>query len=269
MPSTSTSRRLLVSGRGLRLSFRTDIYRPWTWKEAASRLGQAPRKIEELKVLDGIDFDVFEGERVGILGVNGVGKTSLCRCVAGFYQPTAGKVRVHGEVRAIFDTAFGIQPELTGRENAELLSEFLYPGDFDKTELIEDALDFSELGHFLDVPFRLYSNGMQARLCLSLISCRPCDLLILDEVFEGADAFFRTKIARRILNMIEHSGAVLFVSHTPEQIKTVCNRLIVLHQGKIAFDGDVDEGLAFYGGFSLPAGAQSTIYSADPEASPR
>ncbi|MBI3543174.1 MAG: ABC transporter ATP-binding protein [Deltaproteobacteria bacterium] len=88
---------------------------------------------------------------------------------------------------------------------------------------------------------------MQARLCLSMISCRPCDILILDEVFDGADAFFREKISSRILKMIESSGAVLFVSHGMEQVRRVCNRVLVLKEGAVVFDGDVETGIKLYG----------------------
>jgi ABC-type polysaccharide/polyol phosphate transport system ATPase subunit len=181
------------------------------------------------------------------LGVNGTGKTSLCRCLAGIYTPNQGEVIVHGQVRAIFDTQIGIQPDLTGRENAELLAEFIYPEDHhEHKQMIEEALTFSELGQFVDMPYRLYSNGMQARLCLSMISCKPCDLLILDEVFDGADIFFREKIATRVMKMVAESGACIFVSHDSGQIRKVCNRLIVLQKGQVIHDGDVEAGLKIY-----------------------
>ncbi len=269
MPSTSASDpvqpqgRLLVRARDLSLNFYAAAYRPWTWKEAVSRFSPKLRRREKpaqmLQVIDGVNLEIREGERVGILGVNGVGKTTLCRWIAGFYRPTSGEVTTFGTVRAIFDTSFGIQADLTGRENAALLGEFLYPEGTpaERAMHIEDALEFSELGDFVDMPFRLYSNGMQARLCLSLISCRPCDLLILDEVFDGADQFFRKKISLRILKMIEGSGAVLFVSHAAEQLRSVCNRLLILHQGRIAYDGPVSEGLRYYEGFQVRPGATS------------
>src|SRR5256885_10895379 len=101
--------------------------------------------------------------------------------------PNSGKIQVMGQARAVFDTHVGIHPELTGRENAWLLAEFLYPELEDKQSIVDEALEFSELGKFVDLPFRLYSNGMQTRLCLSVVTARPSDLLILDEVFDGAD----------------------------------------------------------------------------------
>jgi ABC-type polysaccharide/polyol phosphate transport system ATPase subunit len=202
------------------------------------------RDIKE--VLKKINIKIFKGERVAFMGLNGTGKTSLCRMIAGIYHPTTGKVYVKGQTRAFFDTNMGIFPELTGRENAWILAQLIFPEIEDHTELIQSALDFSELGPALDLPFRTYSNGMQTRLCLSVISSRPSEILILDEVFEGADAPFRKKISARILGAIQDSDAVIFVSHHEEQIETICNRAIVIGKGSVLFDGKPDQAAAFY-----------------------
>ena len=131
--------------------------------------------------------------------------------------------------------------------SADILYEFLFPNlGSEKKQIIEEALQFSELGDFLDVPYKFYSNGMQTRLCLSLISALPSELLILDEVFDGADQFFRKKISARVKNMIEKSGVVVFVSHSNEQILEVCNRVIILSHGRIVFDGLPQEGIDKY-----------------------
>lgn len=251
MPSTTTSK-VIAKINQMGMVFPTQVYKSWTlrdlWvesiKDPINKLFRSP---DRLVVLDNISFEVFNGDRIGIIGVNGVGKSTLCRCLAGFYKPTKGSIQTYGKVRAIFDTSVGIYPELTGRENAYLLAEFIYPelGAKNK-EVVEEALVFSELGSFLDVPYRTYSNGMQARLSLSIVSCLPSELLILDEVFDGADQFFREKISNRILEVIEKSGAVIFVSHSEEQVAKVCNRAIWIKDGKIAFDGDPKEGLALY-----------------------
>src|SRR5690606_40243843 len=175
---------------------------------------------DQLHVLKGIDLKLNRGDRLGILGVNGSGKTTLCRCISGMYVPTKGTININGEVRSIFDTSVGIIPELTGRENAYLLSRFIFPhiSKEERKRIVEEALDFTELGHFLDTPYRTYSKGMQARLSLSIISSKPTDLLILDEVFDGADEFFQAKISKRVLDMIHNSGSVIFVSHSPDQV---------------------------------------------------
>lgn len=256
MPSSLTSNSAasapILEVRDLSLTFKANVHRHWTWRDwfvgmTGKRSLTSLQAGDPLKVLKSVSFSVNPGERVGILGVNGTGKTSLCRCIAGVYRPSSGQIRLQGQVRAIFDTSIGIYPELTGRENARLLAKFMYPGmNKEHEEMVREALEFSGLGEFIDVPYRLYSNGMQARLCLSMISCRPGNLLILDEVFDGADLFFREKISGRIHSLIEKSTAALFVSHSPDQIKRVCSRVLILHQGRVAHDGDVADGLTTY-----------------------
>jgi ABC-type polysaccharide/polyol phosphate transport system ATPase subunit len=112
--------------------------------------------------------------------------------------------------------------------------------------MVEEAIEFSELGHFIDVPFNQYSKGMQSRLLLSLISSQPADILILDEVFDGADIFFQKKLAERMKSFIQKAGATIFVSHSLAQIKEVCNKVLVIHNGKVRFFGDVDPGIESY-----------------------
>jgi ABC-type polysaccharide/polyol phosphate transport system ATPase subunit len=250
MPSTSTSDVLLNLDR-VNLVFKADVYRARTWRDVFTSLASNPVDFlvsspDRIHIAKNVSFKISKGERVGIIGVNGAGKTSLCRCISGMYSPTSGKLETFGKVRAIFEPGIGIVPELTGRENAELLAKLMFPGDPEQVSMVNEALEFSELGQFLDVAYKYYSKGMQARLCLSLISAKACDVLILDEVFDGADLFFKEKLSKRVLKMIEESGAVLFVSHSPEQVHEICNRVIWLHHGQVMFDGDVQEGIERY-----------------------
>jgi ABC-type polysaccharide/polyol phosphate transport system ATPase subunit len=196
--------------------------------------------------VDDISFDLTRGARLGIIGVNGAGKTTLCRCLAGMMKAQQGEVKTYGDVRAIFDTGTGIMPDLTGRENAFLLARLFFPYIQELATIVEESISFSELGHFIDIPFRQYSKGMQSRLLLSLISAVPTDILILDEVFDGADVFFQQKLAKRMKNLIEQAGATIFVSHSYAQLEQVCNQVMVLNKGKIAFLGDVKEGWQTY-----------------------
>lgn len=252
MNSSSNSEKI-VSIRGLNLLYQIDHYQNQSVKDLLIQSLQNPLKTFKgnkryYHVLKQIDLDIYRGDRVGLVGINGAGKTSLCRCIAGMISPNRGEINIKGQVRAIFDTSVGIVPELTGRENAEVISALIYPdvSEKEREEIIKDALAFSDLGEFEDVPFLKYSKGMQTRLSLSLVSAKGCDLLILDEVYDGADIFFKEKITKRVLKMIEASGSVIFVSHSMDQIETLCNRMIILDKAQIIFDGDPKEGVALF-----------------------
>lgn len=255
----ASSRPVVAECQDLNLVYRLRLIRLRTLRDIFVNVTKNPvefllKKTDRLHVLKNINLKIYKGDRIGILGFNGAGKTSLCRCFAKVYAPAKGRVLVQGRTRAIFDTSVGVYPELTGRENAQILAKFMYPEvtDAERDRLVSDAIEFSELGPFADAPYKTYSNGMQARLCLSIVSCKSPDLLILDEVFDGADKFFREKIAGRIVQLIANAGAVLFVSHAPEQIQQVCNRVIVIHNRVIAFDGDVKSGVEFYNSLRSP-----------------
>ncbi len=249
----SSSSEKIVSIKGLNLFYQIDHYHNQSVKDYLIKLVQNPLRTLRGKnryyhVLEQINLDIYRGDRVGLVGINGAGKTSLCRCIAGMITPNMGEVQINGKVRAIFDTSVGIVPELTGRENAEVISALIYP-EMDNNErksIIDDSLAFSDLGEFENVPYLKYSKGMQTRLSLSLVSAKGCDLLILDEVYDGADIFFQEKISQRVIKMIQESGAVIFVSHSMEQIEKTCNRLIILDQAKIIFDGRTEQGIEVF-----------------------
>ncbi len=237
--------------KNLNVIFNLDLYRGEMIRDVFVRYISKPHNFlkssnKKFHVLNNINLQVSDGDRVGVLGLNGSGKTTLCRTISGMYIPNSGTLKRQGSIRAIYDTNVGIQPELTGKENAYLLCRLLFTQIDDVDATVNEALKFSELGDFVDTPYRNYSKGMQARLCLSLISTQPAKLILLDEVFDGADTHFSKKVAARFLKMIEASGAVIFVSHDPGQIRNVCNKVIVMHRGKIEFSGDVEDGISFY-----------------------
>ena len=253
MQSTSKSNNMILEVKNLEVIYNIKSYVQNELREKFIQLVQDPlhaimNPYDYLHALKKISFTIKKGERVGLIGANGSGKTTLCRCISGMFQPRGGHINIQGQVRGIFDTSIGILPELTGRENAYLVGEMMYP-DLNRVEmkqLVEECLKFSGLGQFLDVPFKTYSKGMQVRFSLSLVSARTTDLLILDEVYDGADQFFCSKISQRILNLIYNSGSVLFVSHGHSEIKDTCNRAILLHKGKIVLDSSPEETLYAY-----------------------
>jgi ABC-type polysaccharide/polyol phosphate transport system ATPase subunit len=197
-------------------------------------------------VLDQISFDVFKGDIIGLLGTNGVGKTSLCRYLSGIIK--SNEIKGAEDTRAIFDTNISFYPNLTGHENTVILAELLYSkyGREEKKAIIKEALDFSDLKEFIHMPINRYSRGMKARLYLSLVTAREAELIILDEIFGGTDMFFAERLSSRIKQLIEKSGSAIIVSHNLEDIKLYCNRTIVLSNKKILFDGALEKGLEIY-----------------------
>lgn len=249
--ASTTNSDVLLSVRNLKIHFELEHYHHQGLRDVFVSAISHPieyllKTPELLSVLDDVSFDITRGMRLGILGVNGSGKTTLCRCIAGMMVPQKGTITTSAEIRAIFDTGTGVMPDLTGRENALLLARLFFPEIKNLEPLVNEAIEFSELGHFIDVPFRQYSKGMQARLMLSLISSKSTDLLILDEVLDGADYFFQQKLSVRMKNFIKSAGATVFVSHSAEQVKEVCEQVMVLNKGKIGFFGGVEEGLNYY-----------------------
>lgn len=258
MNSTQKSNEILRV-EDLSLSFGLNFYGTNSIRDSfvnfyKSPFGLTTKNKESLKVFSRVNFSLNKGDRLGILGVNGSGKTSLCKCISSMLTPDSGKIYMpkNSHPLAIFSTSTGVNPELTGRENAYLLSLLLFP-DLNKTERkdsINEACLFSELGHFLDVPIKYYSKGMQTRLFLSVVSIKTADLLILDEVFDGADSFFKEKISKRIMSMIFNSGAAIFVTHEFASLEKVCNRALIMHNSEILFDGSVEEAKEIYNNLS-------------------
>lgn len=203
-------------------------------------------------VLDDISFSLNKGDRLGIIGRNGAGKTTLCRCLSDMLTPQSGTINVPKKTRAIFSHANCVDPFLTGRENALLLGNYLYPWlNFKELEsVIEEACQFSGLGSALETPIYTYSLGMQTRLFLSVVTSVTCDLLILDEVYDGADEYFKTLAQERITKLIEQSGAVILVSHNSDLFKKVCNKVILIEDHKLIYEGEnIDYALDLYRSF--------------------
>lgn len=241
----------LLRVKNLKVHFELDHYTENNVRELFVSVVSHPldflfRQKEIFYVLNDITFDISKGDRVGILGVNGCGKTTLCRCVAGMMKAQQGSIITTADIRAIFDTGTGIMPELTGRENAMLLARLFFPKEKEILPLVNEAIEFSELGHFIDIPFKKYSKGMQSRLLLSLVSAKTTDILILDEVFDGADVFFQRKLSERMKSFIQKAQATIFVSHSADQVRQVCNKVLVINSGKVHFFGEVEAGIKAY-----------------------
>ena len=203
-------------------------------------------RFNEFWALKNINFELNKGDRLGILGLNGAGKSTLLKIIAGVYKPTTGKVTRHGHIAPMIELGAGFDPNYTGRENIFLYGSVLgFSREFLESKY-EDILEFSELGDFIDVPIKNYSSGMRARLGFSIATVVEPEILILDEVLSVGDAKFRKKCEKKMQGMFDHGVTVLFVSHSLEQVKRLCNKAILLEHGELIAQGDIQEVATIY-----------------------
>lgn len=203
-------------------------------------------KFNEFWALKHVNFSVEKGDRVGILGMNGAGKSTLLKVICGVLKPTEGTVSVKGKVAPLLELGAGFDMQYTGRENIYLYGAVLGFSRSFINEKYEEIASFSELGQFLDVPLKNYSSGMKARLGFSIATVVEPEILILDEVLSVGDAKFRKKSEDKVKSMFAGGVTVLFVSHSLAQVKSLCNKAILLEKGQIVAAGSVDEVAAIY-----------------------
>lgn len=215
-------------------------------KEFVIRKIKGNIEVAKFKALDDITFQVRKGERLAIMGLNGAGKSTLLKAIVGVYKPTAGKVTKVGVMAPLIELGAGFDPEYTGKENIYLYGAILgYSREFLDTK-IQDIIDFSELGDFINVPLKNYSSGMKSRLGFSIATAVEPDILILDEVLSVGDARFRRKSLAKVQSMFDNGVTVLFVSHSIDQVLAICDRAILLQKGKIIAEGTAEEVAVVY-----------------------
>lgn len=210
-------------------------------KEYFIKFLKSDLRYQEFWALQGVSFSLEKGDRLGILGFNGAGKSTLLKIIAGVLKATEGKVSLKGKVVPLLELGAGFDPQYTGAENIYLYGAVLgYTKEFIRKKY-KEIVKFSELGDFINVPVKNYSSGMKARLGFSIATVVQPDILILDEVLSVGDAKFRKKSENKIKEMFDKGVTVLFVSHSLEQVTRLCNRAILLEQGKLIADGTAEE----------------------------
>lgn len=198
-----------------------------------------------IRALDRVDLAIAHGTRLGLVGRNGVGKTTLLHVIAGIYVPEAGKVAVDGKIASLFGS-LGIDPELSGRENIELRGLYLGLTKADIRKRTEEIIDFTELGSFIDMPFRAYSAGMRARLDFAISTSIQAEILLLDEGLGVGDASFIEKANQRLVSFADSAGIVVVASHSEELLRGICTTAALMEQGRILAIGPIEEVLELY-----------------------
>lgn len=196
---------------------------------------------QEFWALKGVSLEVKKGEILGILGFNGAGKSTLLKVIAGVLKPTQGKAISKGKIAPLIELGAGFDMELTARENIYLNGAILGHKKKFLDEKFQEIVDFAELDEFLDVPLKNYSSGMVARIAFSIATIVDPDILIVDEILSVGDYKFQEKCRIKIESMMKKGVTVIMVSHSIEQIKSMCTRAILLEKGVIKKIGNVDE----------------------------
>ena len=211
-----------------------------SFKEYIIKAMKGEIKYEEFWALKNVSFALKPGDRLGILGLNGSGKSTLLKVIAGVYKPTEGNVKKAGVLMPMLELGAGFDMEYTGRENIFLYGSVLgFSREFMKAHY-EEIVAFSELDKFMDIPVKNYSSGMRARLGFSIATVIRPDILILDEVLSVGDAKFKKKSEEKMMELIAGGTTVLFVSHSLSQVQKICNKAMILSQGKMVAFGEID-----------------------------
>jgi ABC-type polysaccharide/polyol phosphate transport system ATPase subunit len=202
-----------------------------TIKERIIHAGRIP--YEDLWALKDVAFEVKEGETIGILGRNGSGKSTLLKCICGVLQPTKGQVVVRGKLAGLLELGAGFQQELSGRENVYLNGSMLGMSKREVDKVFDDVVAFAELEQFIDNQVKFYSSGMYVRLGFAVAVNVDPDVLVIDEVLAVGDERFQRKCMERIKQFQREGRTILFVSHSPDQVRSICDRAVVLSDGEM------------------------------------
>jgi ABC-type polysaccharide/polyol phosphate transport system ATPase subunit len=205
-----------------------------------------PQKNVSIRALDSLNFELKKGDKVGLIGHNGAGKTTLLRLLAGIYKPLRGRIEINGRVTALLNSSIGIDGNETGLENIRNCAMLLGMTKQELNQKIQDIVDFSELGDFINLPVRIYSSGMLLRLTFSVITALEPQILIMDEGIGVGDANFAEKAQKRLKQFYDKLDVLVLASHSNDLIKNLCNKAMLLEHGKILAFGEVNEVLDFY-----------------------
>lgn len=199
-----------------------------------------------VSALNNLNFSIKDGERVGLIGHNGAGKTTLLRMFSRVYHPTTGHVKIEGDIGSLISISLGINPEFTGRENIYIRGALLGLRKKEIDGKIDEIIEFTDLGDFIDMPVRTYSSGMQMRLGFSVSTIFTPEILLMDEWLSVGDESFKDKAETRLGNIISATKILILASHSYELMARVCTRILWLEHGTVKMDGEPEDVLPLY-----------------------
>lgn len=217
-----------------------------TLRPLLNLFSRTPQPREEIVILDQVNFSARPGDRIGLLGLNGAGKTSLLKVLAGIYPPSRGEIRHEGQVGTLLSLNAGFDPEATGRENTFLQGLTMGYRLKQMRARLPEIEAFADIGEYFDLPVRTYSSGMLVRLGFAIATAFDPDILIMDEWLSVGDERFAEKAEARLSRVVDRAHILVLATHNPMLLERICNRVLVIHHGRIAYDGDVAGALERY-----------------------
>ena len=231
-------RKVMIEVKHLAMEFKVSKDKIDTLKEYIIRtIKRNKKEAEKIRILDDISFNIYQGERVGILGFNGAGKSTLLRIIAGIYEPSEGEIKIHGKIAPLLELSAGFDKNYTGKNNIFLNGALLSMEEDFIREKYDEIVAFSELGEHINYPVKNYSKGMGAKLGFSIATLINPEILIIDEILAVGDIKFRKKSSEKIKSMMKDGVTVLLVSHSINQIKNICDRCIWIENGQVYMEG--------------------------------
>ena len=233
--------KIIIQVNDVTMRFRMNNDRILSLKEFVTTALRGKLEYNDFTALNHVSFNVKKGETLGLIGHNGAGKSTMLKLISGILKPTKGSISVHGNVVPMLELGSGFDMDLTGRENIFLNGAILgYSENFLKSKY-DEVVAFSGLEQFIEMPIRNYSSGMLARLAFSVASMVEPEVLIVDEILSVGDADFQEKSKARMLELMGGGTTVLFVSHSLDQIRDMCDRCIWLEHGQVKVIGSANE----------------------------
>ncbi len=203
-------------------------------------------KLRKISAVRDLNLNLKDGDRLGLIGHNGAGKTTILRMLLGNYWPTSGELIIEGKCVPLLTLGLGMDPDFSGYDNIEICASYIGMDRALVAEKFDDICEFTELGEFLQMPIRTYSTGMLVRLSFAIVTASEPEILLLDEIFGAGDASFYVKAKARMDDMLNRASILVFASHAMGLIRAQCNMVCLLEKGTPVFIGDVEEGIALY-----------------------
>ena len=235
---------IVIKIRNLYKDFKLNSDKPRTLKERLIR--SKNNKVERLTILKNINLDIKKGETVALIGTNGSGKSTLLKLMTKIIYPSKGTIETCGKLTSLLELGAGFHPDFTGRENIYFNAAIFGLTKQEIERRLDEIIEFSELGDFIDNPVRTYSSGMYMRLAFSIAINVDAEILLIDEILAVGDQHFQDKCFKKLTELKESDKTIVIVTHSLEQVKKLCNRAIWIKDGKVEMDGNPKEVIEKY-----------------------